>query len=285
MRNPMNYRHAYHAGNFADVIKHAALVLVILHLKKKNKPFAVIDTHAGRGIYDIGSTEARKTGEAADGIGRLLAQSSVPGILSAYLDIVRSFGEGRYPGSPLIAARMLRGSDRLLAIEFHAGEYDVLKGQLTDIHHARALHADGYHELPRLLPPPERRAVVLIDPPYEREDEFARGAEAVVAAHRRFATGIYLLWYPAKMLPLVSATCGELLNAGIRSALRVDIDVGAKSEPTGEGTGPAMTATGLLVVNPPFGFRDEMAEILPFLSSVLAQGPGTSHRIVTLAEQ
>src|SRR5215469_12026397 len=181
----MNYRHAYHAGNFADVIKHAALVSVLLHLKKKDKPFAVIDTHAGRGIYDTASTEAQKTGEAADGIGRLLAQRFVPGELARYVDIVRSFGEGRYPGSPLIAARMLRGSDHLVAIEFHTGEYEVLKSELAGVRNARALHADGYRELPRLLPPPERRAVVLIDSPYEREDEFARGAEAVVAAHRR----------------------------------------------------------------------------------------------------
>lgn len=279
----MNYRHAYHAGNFADVVKHAALVSVILHLKKKDKPFAVIDTHAGRGVYDTASTEAETTGEAADGIGRLLAHSSVPGVLSPYLDIVRSFGEARYPGSPLIAACMLRGSDRLVAIEFHPEEYELLKKQLTGFPQARALHGDGYRELPQLLPPRERRAVVLIDPPYEREDEFARGAEAVIAAHRRFANGIYILWYPAKMLPLVSATEGELLTVGIRPALRIDIDVGAKPAPPGEGRGPAMTATGLLVVNPPFGFADEMAAILPFLSSMLAQGPGASHRITALA--
>ena len=281
----MNYRHAYHAGNFADVVKHAALVSVILHLKKKAKPFAVIDSHAGRGIYDTASTEAEKTGEAEDGIGRLLAQSSVPGVLAPYLDIVRSFGDGRYPGSPLIAGRMLRGSDRLVAIEFHDGEYEVLKGQLAGLRQARALHADGYRELPRLLPPPERRAVVLIDPPYEREDEFPRAAEAVIAAHRRFATGIYLLWYPSKLLPLVSATEGDLLNAGIRSALRIEIDVGAKPAPPRESRGPAMTATGLLVVNPPFGFADEMEAIVPFLSSVLAQGPGGSHRLTVLAER
>lgn len=280
----MNYRHAYHAGNFADVVKHAALVFVLLHLKKKDKPFAVIDTHAGRGIYDTASTEARKTGEAADGIGRLLALSSVPGVLASYLDIVRSFGEGRYPGSPLIAARVLRSSDRLVAIEFHAGEYGVLKDQLAGVRQARALHTDGYRELPKLLPPPERRAVVLIDPPYERENEFARGAEAVIAAYRRFATGIYLLWYPAKLLPRVSATEGELVNAGIRSALRIDIDVGAKPEPLGEGRGAAMTATGLLVVNPPYGFSEEMDAILPFLSSVLAQGPGASYRIRAVAK-
>lgn len=279
----MNYRHSYHAGNFADVLKHAALVSVLAHLKKKPTPFAVIDTHAGRGIYETGSAEAQKTGEAADGIGRLLALSSVPGALAPYLDIVRAF-EGRYPGSPLITARMLRSSDRLVAIEANADEYEALKNQLAGVRNTRALHADGYRELPRLLPPTERRGVILIDPPYERSDEFARAAEVLVAAHRRFATGIYLLWYPAKELPLVEATAAELLNAGIRSLLRIDLDVGAKPMPPGEGTGPAMTATGLLVLNPPFGFSDEIATILPFLSASLAQGPGTSNRVTTLAE-
>ena len=280
----MNYRHAYHAGNFADVVKHTALVSVLLHLGKKDKPFAVIDTHAGRGIYDTSGVEAQKTGEAADGIGRLLAQPAVPGVLAPYLDIVRSFGDGCYPGSPLIAARLLRRSDRLIAIEFHDEEYETLRSELAGVRQARVLHGAGNRELPRLLPPPERSAVVLIDPPYERADEFARAAEAIIAAHRRFATGIYLLWYPAKLLPAVSATAGELLNAGIRSALSIDIDVGAKPLPPGEGRGPPMTATGLLVVNPPFGFREEMEAILPFLGAVLAQGAGASHRIATLAE-
>src|SRR5947199_10323754 len=127
----MNYRHAYHAGNFADVLKHAALVSVLQHLHKKEKPFAVIDTHAGRGIYETSGAEAEKTGEATEGIGRLLSLSSVPGVLANYLAVVRTFGEGRYPGSPLIAARMLRARDRLVAVEFETTEYDALAKQLS----------------------------------------------------------------------------------------------------------------------------------------------------------
>ena len=281
----MNYRHAFHAGNFADVLKHAALVSVLEHLKKKEKPFAVIDTHAGRGIYETDGAEAQKTGEATDGIGRLLSRSSVPGILADYLAVVRTFGEGRYPGSPLIAARLLRPKDRVVAVEFEAVEYDTLAKQLSGIPNASAVQADGYRELSSLLPPPERRAAVLIDPPYEREDEFARAAEVLVGAHRRFANGIYLLWYPAKMLPLVSATAAELLNAGIRSLMRIELDVGAKPAPPRPDRGPPMTVTGILVVNPPFGFAGEMQVILPFLSEILAQGPGTSGRFEILAER
>jgi 23S rRNA (adenine2030-N6)-methyltransferase len=280
----VNYRHAYHAGNFADVLKHAALISVLQHLKKKEKPFAVIDTHAGRGIYETAGAEAQKTGEASDGIGRLVSLSSVPGVLAQYLKIVRTFGEGHYPGSPLLAARMLRSSDRLVAVEFESTEYDLLAKQVSGLTNVRAVHADGYRELSRLLPPPERRAAILVDPPYERDDEFARAAGVLVAAHRRFATGIYVLWYPAKILPLVSATAAELLNAGVRSLLRVELDVGARQEPRPD-RGPAMTATGILVINPPFGFTAEMQAILPFLAETLAQAPGASSRLEVLADK
>ena len=281
----MNYRHAYHAGNFADVLKHAALVAVVQHLKKKEKPFAIIDTHAGRGIYEIGGAEAKKTGEASDGIGRLLPLSAVPGILGDYLSMVREFGDELYPGSPLIAAHMLRPKDRLMAVESEPAEYETLAQELNGVRNARAILGDGYDELLALLPPPERRAAVLVDPPYEREDEFARAAEVLVNAHRRFATGIYLLWYPAKMLPRVSATAAELLNAGIRSLLRIELDVGAKPAPPRPDRAAPMTATGILVINPPFGFIDQMQAILPFLAERLAQGPRASGRIDVLAER
>ena len=281
----MNYRHAYHAGNFADVLKHTALVSVLLHLRKKQKPFAVIDTHAGRSIYDIAGAEAQKTGEASAGFLRLLTLSSVPGVLSRYVDIVRGFGQGLYPGSPLIAAQMLRPNDRLLAIESQPGEYDELAKQLAAFANARAIHGDGYGELLRLLPPRERRGVILIDPPYEDEDEFARAADTLVSAHRRFATAIYMLWYPAKEQPKVSATAGELLNAGIESLVRIDLDVGVKLAPEREGRGPPMSATGLLIVNPPFGFTNEMQTVLPFLAETLAQGPNPTSRVEILAER
>ena len=252
---------------------------------QEETPFAVIDTHGGRGLYDIGGAEAQKTGEAADGILRLLRAGSVPGVLEPYCDLVRSFGEGFYPGSPLIAARLLRAKDRLIAIEKQPDEYQGLAEALAGDARARAVNADGYRELLRIVPPPERRGLVLIDPPYEAADEFAQATSACVAAHSRFAGGIYLLWYPAKERTMVAASAGELLNAGISSLLKVEFDTGASPAPLAEGRGPHLTAAGLLVVNPPFGFADEMRTIVPFLAEILAQGAGAHGAVGIIAER
>src|SRR5579871_1935961 len=208
----MNYRHAYHAGNFADVLKHASLVAVLLHLRKKDTPFAVIDCHGGRGVYDLSGQEANKTGEAAAGIGRLLPLDSIPTALQPYLDLVRSLGPGVYPGSPLIAEKLLRPKDRLVVVEKHPDEYAALAGVLGKERRARLIQGDYAKELLKLLPPPERRGAVLIDPPYETPDEFAEATRLLIAAYRRFANGIFLLWYPAKEAPSVDASVGELLN-------------------------------------------------------------------------
>jgi 23S rRNA (adenine2030-N6)-methyltransferase len=283
----MNYRHAFHAGNFADVLKHTALTAVLLHLRKKATPFAVIDTHGGRGLYDIAGAEAQKTGEAARGIGRLRDASSLPGVLGAYGDIVRDFGAHAYPGSPLIAARLLRPNDRLVAIEKQEEECRALAAALAGNETARIVPGDAYRELKRLLPPHERRAVVLIDPPYEEEGEFAAATRALLEAHRRFATGIYLLWYPAKMRAEEEAASGELLNAGVGSLLRVGLDVGSDEHVAMrvEGRGPPMHATGLLVVNPPFGFAEDIRVVADFLARHLAQGPGAGASVEWLAQR
>jgi 23S rRNA (adenine2030-N6)-methyltransferase len=276
----MNYRHAFHAGNFADCLKHAALVAVLLHLRKKDTPFAVIDTHGGRGLYDIGGVEAKKTGEAQSGIARLLPLDSVPGVLEPYRDVVRGFGADAYPGSPLIAAKLLRAQDRLVAIEKHPEDYAALAAALAGDSRARVVRGDYRHELPRLLPPPERRGLVLIDPPYEAEDEFANATRALIGAQQRFATGIFLFWYPAKERPLVAASAGELLNAGIGSLLKVELDVGIPDEASSR-----LSAAGLLVVNPPFGFAGEMRKILPFLTQTLGQGAGAEGVVHSFAER
>ena len=275
----MNYRHAFHAGNFADCLKHAALVAVLLHLRKKQAPFAVIDTHGGRGLYNIGGVEAKKTGEAQTGITRLLVQDRLPGVLDAYCELVRGFGADSYPGSPLIAAKLIRSQDRLVAIEKHPEDHAALAASLAGNARARIIAGDYRRELPQLLPPGERRGVVLIDPPYEAPDEFAEATRALIAAQARFATGIFLLWYPAKERPLVAASAGELLNAGIGSLLKVELDVGAPNEAT------RLFAAGLLVVNPPYGFGDEMRSILPFLARILGQGAGPQGGVHSFAER
>ena len=281
----MNYRHAYHAGNFADVLKHAALVSVILHLRRKDTPFAVIDAHGGRGLYDLGGAEARKTAEAADGILPLLLRDAAPGVLAPYCDLVRGFGEGVYPGSPLIAARLLRAKDRLVAIEKHPEDQASLAAALAGDQRARVILGDFHRELVRLLPPPERRGLVLIDPPYESEDEFSDATRTAIAAHRRFANGIVLFWYPAKARAKIAASAGEFLNAGVRSLLKVEFDTGAPPSPADEGRAPPLAAAGLLVVNPPFGFADEMRAIMPFLTQVIGRSPEARGAVEIIAER
>ncbi|HKD49020.1 MAG TPA: 23S rRNA (adenine(2030)-N(6))-methyltransferase RlmJ [Rhizomicrobium sp.] len=248
----MNYRHSYHAGNFADVVKHVAEVAILAHLAKKDAPFVVIDSHAGRGSYDLQSQEALKTGEAASGIQALDGLSGSP-LLDHYLGLVNEGGNSTYPGSPLIAAKMLRSQDRLVAIEKHPEEALALKKLLSPWRKARIEEADGYAQLAALLPPPERRGLVLIDPPFEAPDEFERLGRAVRAALRRFATGIYLIWYPIKSEATARALEGEvLIDAG--NALKIEATIEA---PEGK-----LARAGLLVLNPPFGFATQMEEAL-----------------------
>jgi 23S rRNA (adenine2030-N6)-methyltransferase len=273
----MNYRHAYHAGNFADVLKHAALISVILHLRKKPAGFAVIDTHAGRGLYDLTGSEAGKTREAENGVLKLSHAQTLPGVLAAYMPLVQAFGPNAYPGSPLIAAKLLRDSDRLVAVEKHPEEHRALADALRPFPRAGAVAGDGYQELARLVPPAERRGIVLVDPPYEVPDEFQRAARAVISAYRRFATGIYLLWYPAKEEPRLEAVTGELLTAGISELLRLDLDIGSLPEDGG------LSATGLLVVNPPYRFAAEMEAIGPFLAERLGRTAAASFSLRVLA--
>jgi 23S rRNA (adenine2030-N6)-methyltransferase len=261
----MNYRHAFHAGNFADVVKHLTLVAILLHLRRKDAPFAVIDTHAGRGAYDLKSDEAARTGEWTSGIGRLVSMEG-DGALAEYLKLAAS--KDSYPGSPLIAASLLRPQDRLVAIEKHPEEVALLKTVLRRFPRAKVEEDDGYRRLSALLPPPERRGVVLIDPPYEAPDEFAATADALRIALNRFATGIYLLWFPIKSKAQADAFTGEVLNAGAQKALRIDIDLGAMpAVPDGK---ERLRAAGLIVVNPPFGLAAEMVSSLKRIAPLLS---------------
>jgi 23S rRNA (adenine2030-N6)-methyltransferase len=271
----LNYRHAYHAGNFADVMKHIALVDAIARLKKKDKPFHVIDSHAGRGLYDLSGAQAVKTGEAESGIARL---ADMPA-LGAYLGAVRGFGPTRYPGSPLIAAKLLRPSDQLVAIEKHPEDYAALKAALAPFANAKAINGDGYERLVALLPPLERRGLVLIDPPYEAEDEFEQVARAFAAAYRRFATGVYLIWLPLKRRNDADALAGEIRSAGVANLLLLTLDIGRAADAPPE----RLSASGLLVVNPPFGFANEMREALAVLAKQLAQGVRATARVEWLA--
>jgi 23S rRNA (adenine2030-N6)-methyltransferase len=269
----MNYRHIFHAGNFADVVKHVALVSVLLHLRRKEKPFCAIDTHAGAGLYEIEGPQAARSCEAEAGIARvrdLDARPSLPDGLRTYLELVKAEGPARYPGSPRLMARLLRPQDRLIAIENSSEEAGTLAKALVGFPQARGLEDDSYTRLPALLPPRERRGLVLIDPPYEAEDEFIRAARLLVEAHRRFSTGIYLLWFPVKSPAAAEAFCGELRTEGITPAIRLDIDLGGDNNVERA----RLSCAGLVVVNPPYTFEAEMRSAAEALVPRLGRSSG-----------
>jgi 23S rRNA (adenine2030-N6)-methyltransferase len=280
----MNYRHAYHAGNFADVVKHVALTRLVEYLKRKEKGFRVIDTHAGPGLYDLASEAARKTGEWRAGIGRLAAavlDAGTQARLQAYVDAVQATnpdGEiANYPGSPLIVRHLLRSQDRLSAIELNPHDASSLKSLFAGDHQVRVIRLDGWLALGAHVPPKEKRGLVLIDPPFEEEGEFARLAGRLQAAYRRWPGGIYALWYPLKDRTAVAHFRKALRATGIPKILDTCLSVRAPSS--------RLDGSGLVVVNPPFIFENEMRLVLPALVEVLAEDTGAGWTIEWLTAE
>jgi 23S rRNA (adenine2030-N6)-methyltransferase len=257
----MNYRHEFHAGNFADVLKHALLARVLLYLRRKDKPFRYIDTHAGAGLFDLDGPEAQRSGEARAGIFRLREADIAPeaaALLSPYLEIVGA--TNLYPGSPKIAQALLRPQDKALCCELLPQAAASLRGALARDRRAKVVEIDGFQGLNAFVPPPERRGLVLIDPPFERRDEYERAYDALAAALRKWPGGTYMVWQPVKEPEVADAFCAAV--GGLAETLRIDLQVGA---PKGLGR------TGLLVVNPPYALEQEAATLLPELTRILAQ--------------
>ncbi|MGE3624630.1 MAG: 23S rRNA (adenine(2030)-N(6))-methyltransferase RlmJ, partial [Bdellovibrionales bacterium] len=220
----MNYRHVFHAGNICDVVKHAVLSLALGYLRNKDKGFFVLDTHSGTGLYDLADERARKTGEAAQGILKLLASPRLAGLADYYrvLDELNPAGTGNlrfYPGSPAIARHLMRPQDRLVACELHEEDAAALRRYFRHDKQAQMHHRDGYEALNAFLPPPEKRGLALIDPPFEDPQEFARLAQALVGAHGRWPQGIYMAWYPVKERPAVWRFHEALGTSGIPGKL------------------------------------------------------------------
>jgi 23S rRNA (adenine2030-N6)-methyltransferase len=255
----VNYRHAYHAGNFADCLKHALLVWLLGALGRKDKPFCVLDTHAGAGFYDLSAAEAARTGEAALGIFRLL--DDTPPALGPYVGAIRQLG--LYPGSPAIVRAMLRPGDRLVACELHPEEHAKLRRAMHDQRVAVHLR-DGYEAVRAMLPPPERRGLTLLDPPFERDDEFPSLADAIRAATCRFPGGVVAAWYPVKHRAPVRAFLASL--EGIRDMVSAELLLRAPTDPR------RLNGCGLLVVNPPYRFEAEAAPIADALLRRLGRG-------------
>jgi 23S rRNA (adenine2030-N6)-methyltransferase len=268
----VKYRHAYHAGNFADVVKHIVLTRLLEYLKRKDKAFRVLDTHAGIGLYDLGSEEAQKTGEWHGGIGRLLSANLPPeaaALLAPYLDAVRMAnpegGLTAYPGSPLITRYLLRKQDRLSAIELHPEDVIRLKALFADDFQVRVTELDGWLALGAHLPPKEKRGLVLVDPPFEQAGEFDRLLERLTAACKRWPGGIYALWYPIKDRRAVAEFHKALASAGIPKILNIAFEI---RRPSAE---PRLDGTGMVVVNPPFTLEAELRTIFGALHGLLAE--------------
>lgn len=273
----MNYRHSYHAGNFADVLKHAVLARLIEYLKRKDKAFRVIDTHAGSGFYDLQSEAALRTGEWVDGIGRLRkAQLSeaATGLLTPYLEAVATAnpdGDLRfYPGSPAVSRHLLRKQDRLSLVELHPAEAKRLRELFEGDFQARVIELDGWLALGAHLPPKEKRGLVLIDPPFEEQGEFDRMLDGLINAYSRWPGGIYALWYPIKDRKAVANFRADLKEAGIPKTLDIWQMVRAA---TGE---PRLDGAGVVIVNPPFTLADEMQSLLPELTRILGKDAGAA---------
>jgi 23S rRNA (adenine2030-N6)-methyltransferase len=280
----MNYRHAFHAGGFADVIKHIVLVRILTHLHDKPSAFRVIDSHAGTGVYDLTADEARRGGEWRTGIARIMqarfSETTAP-LIKPYLDIVRAFNPRRdleaYPGSPLIARALLRPQDRLVACEVEPKARKRLIDALRRDTQARVVDLDGWVALPAFVPPKERRGLVLIDPSFEQKDEFERLADGFAQAFAKWPTGSYLLWYPVKSRRATDSLAKHVAAAAAASApgkcLRLEFSVAPQL------AGAALTSAGLLMVNPPWRLAAELKAILPELEKPLGQGGAGRFRL------
>lgn len=280
----MNYRHAFHAGNFADVHKHAVLGRVLTHLRLKPAAFRVIDTHAGAGRYDLSAPQSARSGEWRQGIARVLGASGpdeAGTLLAPYLDIVSALNPGGtlsvYPGSPLIVQNLLRPQDRLVACELEPTAAAALAAALRGDRRAKALTIDGWTALGAYVPPKERRGLVLIDPPFEEAADFGRLSGALAAAYRKWPTGIYMLWYPIKERDAPDALARRLQRLAMPKLLRSELTL---SQPHVEG---GLVGSGLVVVNPPFTLKAELRRLMPALGAMLS--PQSGHRLDWLARE
>ena len=290
----MNYQHAFHAGNIADVHKHVVLTRILAYLRDKPAGFRVIDSHAGAGCYDLTAAQATRSGEWCDGIARVFAGADDAGkmnaaaraLLAPYLDIVAALNRGSglrgsglrfYPGSPLIAKALLRRQDRLIACELEPAAATSLKLALRGEPRAKVLPIDGWMALKANIPPKERRGLVLVDPAYEDNADFLRLDEALAQAHRKWPGGLYLLWYPIKARDAPDALARRLRRLNVPKILRCELSVGAPRE------AGALAGSGLIVVNPPFPLENQLRTLLPALVRLLAPAGGS--RIDWLARE
>lgn len=263
----LSYRHSYHAGNHADVLKHVVLTLCLESLKEKETPFLYLDSHSGAGRYLLQSEHAEKTGEYLAGIGRLWQRTDRPALLDAYFSVLNYYNRSEalkyYPGSPLIAKQLLRSQDHLNLTELHSTDYPLLKMEFQKDKRARVLREDGFLQLKSKLPPQSRRGLILIDPSYEIKEDYQVVIQAIHEGYRRFATGIYLLWYPVVSRSQTQAMINALVATGIKRIWQIELAIRPDNSQKG------MTASGMIVINPPWKLAVQMQTLLPWLQSCL----------------
>ncbi|SET34626.1 23S rRNA (adenine(2030)-N(6))-methyltransferase RlmJ [Thorsellia anophelis] len=273
----LSYRHSFHAGNFADVLKHIVQLLILDSLKEKEKPFMYLDTHAGAGRYALHSDESTKTSEYLEGIARLWEAKDTPELIKPYLDLIKSLnlnGELRYyPGSPLIAKLSLREDDKLVMAELHPSDQILLKKVFLHDERATIKLGNGFQLLKSHLPPLSRRGLVLIDPSYELKEDYQLVIQAIKEGHKRFATGVFALWYPVVFRQTIKKMSAELKASGIKKILQIELGVKPDSDRRG------MTASGMIVINPPWKLEQQMKSILPWLTKQLVT-EGRGHHLV-----
>ena len=266
----LSYRHEFHAGNYADVLKHAVLCQILAYMVKKNTPFLYLDTHAGAGVYDLGSDRANKTAEYRTGVAALLQHASpLPEALAPYIDYLKVLnpnGLKHYPGSPKLAQQWLRASDRMILCEKHPADFPVLQEALSRVKNVLCVQEDGFEKAFGSLPPKEKRGLVLIDPSYEVKAEYQWVADNLQKLLRRFATGVYAVWYPWAHQALTDHMINDIKQRMNRPLHRYEI--GHTQDHSLQG----MTGAGMLVVNPPWVLREAVAQVLPVLTEIMCPG-------------
>jgi 23S rRNA (adenine2030-N6)-methyltransferase len=276
----LSYRHSYHAGNYADVLKHSVLIHILEYLKKKDKPYCYVDTHAGAGMYSLRSEQAVKTNEYQQGIGALWQQDDLPPTIAEYRELIQSFNEAGqlafYPGSPLIAMELMRKQDRLFLYELHNTEINVLQEAIKRDQRVTVLHKDGFKDCLRLMPPQQRRGLVLIDPSYEIKTDYQQVVDMLIQLYKRFATGTYALWYPVVERQRINELEENIAASQLSNVQLFELAQTADSDQYG------MNASGMIIVNPPWTLTAEMEQVLPYLAKHLGIGGQGSYRIKQL---
>ena len=277
----LSYRHSFHAGNFADVIKHIVLVDILSYLTKKESPFEYIDTHSGVGLYNLQSEEAQKLQEFSNGIGKINRQKFPE--LSEYFEVVDSFNHSNnlefYPGSPSFAQYFLRKQDRAWLYELHPNDVELLQNNMVKSRKIRVQHQDGFKGLKAVIPPMSKRALVLVDPSYEIKSDYQLVATSIIKAYKKFRQGVYAIWYPVVQRETIDSMEQTLIDSGIRNIQRFELGLSPDTKERG------MTSSGMIVINPPWTLFNRMSELLPKLAKELGETNELIYKCDVLVEE